>query len=343
MKKETLHDIAAKLVAKPKGILAADESLKTCDKRFDSVGVAKTPEMRAAWRELLFTTPDVEQGLSGVILYDETIRQKSSTGVPFAELLQSRGIIAGIKVDKGPVPIPESPNEKITEGLEGLAERLSEYYALGARFTKWRAVIAIGEGLPTKGCLKQNARILTEYARESQKAGLVPIVEPEVLLDGTHTIERCEAVVIETLKTLFAALERGGVDLGGLILKTSMVLPGKDSGKTATAKEVAEATIRALKAAVPKRVAGVVFLSGGQTPIQATENLNEMVKLGGTPWPLTFSYSRALQDATLKAWAGNSAAVKAVQAVFRMRVLAASAASLGTYTPAMEMTQPAGQ
>jgi len=329
--KNPLHVVAKELVAKGKGILAADESSKTADKRFESVGISTTEEMRRKWRELLFTAPDAEKYLSGVILFDETIRQ-SSGGILFPKLLSSRGIIPGIKVDKGLVDMPGFPGEKITEGLEGLENRLSEYSKFGAKFAKWRSVITIGENMPSKQCLKANAEILTKYALACQKAGLVPIVEPEVLLDGAHTIQKCEEAITETLKVLFNTLAEFKVDLKGLILKTSMALPGKSSGQNATAKEIAEATVRALKASVPKEVAGIVFLSGGQTPVQATENLNEIAKISGKLWPLTFSYSRALQEPVLKAWVGKDENVKMAQEIFRKRMQETSAASLGKYS-----------
>ena len=342
--KNNLHELAAELVAKGKGILAADESEGTCGKRFDKYGIAKTLETRRVWRELLFTTPEIESELSGVILVDETIRQKTGDGRPFAELLGGRGILAGIKGDQKTEPfdfaqgkpLAGSSEEEVTKGLDGLSERLAEYATMGAKFTKWRAVIRIGQGLPTKECIRENAKRMAEYARVVQVAGMVPMVEPEVLLDGTHTIERCEEVVKETLTETFAALAEGEVDLKGLILKTSMVLPGKDSSEKATAKQIAEATVRALKASVPKEAAGIVFLSGGQTPIQATENLNEMAKIKHKPWSLTFSYSRALQEPVMKAWLGKDENVKAAQEIFRKRVLATAAASEGKWTPKIE-------
>lgn len=337
MKNNLLHGVAADLVSKGKGILAADESEGTCGKRFDLYGIEKTSDKRRAWRELLFTSPEIEKGLSGVILFDETLRQKSSDGRLFGELLAERGILAGIKVDQKTEPLSGSPEEEVTKGLDGLPERLAEYAKMGAKFTKWRAVIRIGEGLPTKECLRENAKRMADYAKAAQEAGLVPIVEPEVLLDGTHTMERCEDAVKETLAATFSALKESKVDLKGLILKTSMVLSGKNSGKKDSAKEVAEATVRALTASVPTDVAGIVFLSGGQTPVQATENLNEMAKIPGKPWPLTFSYSRALQDSVMAAWQGKEENVKKAQEIFRKRVLAAAAASEGKYKSEMEL------
>lgn len=337
MENNLLHGIATALMAKGKGILAADESEGTCGKRFDLYGIDKTSDKRRAWRELLFTTPEVEKGLSGVILFDETIRQKASDGKSFGELLAERGILVGIKVDQKTESFGVSSQEEVTKGLERLSERLAEYAKMGAKFTKWRAVIRIGEGLPTQECLRENAKRMADYAKAAQKAGLVPIVEPEVLLDGTHTMERCEEVVRETLTVTFSALKEVAVDLKGLILKTSMVLSGKNSGKEDSAGEVAEATVRALNASVPKEVAGIVFLSGGQTPVQATENLNEMAKIPNKPWPLTFSYSRALQEPVMKAWLGKDENVKVAQEIFRKRVLVAAAASEGKYNIKMEL------
>ena len=330
----TLQSIAEQLVAKGKGILAADESDSTCAKRFDAYDIEKTPEMRRTWRELLFTTPGIEKGLSGVILYDETIRQKTSTGVPFATFLTSRGILPGIKVDQKTEPLADSEEEEVTKGLLGLQERLREYVGLGATFTKWRAVIRIGDGLPTSACLQENAVRLAKYAKESQAAGLVPIIEPEVLLDGAHTLKRSEEVLTETLLAVFAEVEKANIDLSGLILKSIMALPGKDSGLSASPQEVAKATLRAFSSAVPKATPGIVFLSGGQTPEDATLRLNEIVKEARTqnaPWRITFSYSRALQDPVLKAWAGKKENVKSAQAIFAKRVEDTSRASEGNY------------
>ncbi len=336
METETLQKIAGELVTKGKGILAADESESTCGKRFDKYGIPKTAEVRREWRELLFSSPEIEKGLSGIILFDETIRQKTSDGTPFAEFLASRGIIPGIKVDQKTEVFGGSPVEEVTNGLVGLPERLAEYAKMGAKFTKWRAVIRIGNGLPTKSCLQENSKRMAEYAFESQKAGLVPIVEPEVLLDGNHSLKRCEEVIKETLEETFSAIAEKGVNLPGLILKSSMVLPGKDSGETATAKQIAEATVRVLKATVPKEVGGIVFLSGGQTPTQATENLNEMAKIPNKPWKLTFSYSRALQDTVMAEWLGKMENVGKAQEVFRRRVLATALASEGQWTAEIE-------
>lgn len=358
----TLNHVVKQLVAPGKGILAADESDSTCAKRFDKYGIPKTLETRRKWRELLFTAPKIEQGLSGVILFDETIRQQTSGGlpaarlrasrgqaqtaqaaVPFARFLAGRGILPGIKVDQKTEPFnqvqgkPFGDGEEVTKGLDGLAGRLAEYAKMGATFTKWRAVIRIGNGLPTKACIAENARRMAEYARASQNAGLVPIVEPEVLLDGTHTLARSKEVIAETLSEVFAALRAAGADLSQLLLKSSMALPGKagkESGMTANPREIAEATLEALFAAVPKEVPGIVFLSGGQTPEEATVRLNEIVKLGrmrNAPWRPSFSYSRALQDPVLKAWAGKDENVKAAQEIFAKRVKETAAASRGEY------------
>lgn len=331
-----LNDIAKKLLAPGKGILAADESVSTCEKRFARYSISQTPEMRRRWREILVTTAGIENGLSGVILFDETIRQETSAGIPFAEYVAGRGIIPGIKVDQKTESLVGSHGEEVTKGLEGLPERLREYTKREAKFTKWRAVIRIGNGLPTDdAAIRENARRMAKYAFESQKAGLVPIIEPEVLLDGTHGLARAEEVVRKTLETVFAEVKSAGVAFGGLLLKTSMVLPGKDSWEKRSAREIAEATVRALLASVPREVSGVVFLSGGQTPEEATERLNEIVKEGKAkhaPWPLSFSFSRALQDPVLAAWAGKDENTRAAQEIFAKRVSEAATAARGEYS-----------
>jgi len=332
----SLHETAQLLVAKRKGILAADESTPSANKRFAAVGVPETEEMRRQYRDLLITTPGSQEFLSGVILYDETIRQQTDQGASFVQVLQDKGIIPGIKVDQGTVDFSAQGGEKITQGLEGLAGRLKEYYSMGARFTKWRAVIAIGEGIPSAEAIQKNAEILAEYAAVSQAEGFVPIVEPEVLLEGNHTIERAEEVTTNTLKVLFAELQKANVDLKGLILKSSMVLSGKDCEKQADAKQVAQASVRTFKNSVPEKVAGIVFLSGGQSPQQATENLNEVTKLGKQPWPLTFSFSRALQEPVLDLWRGDSTKVESAQQAFLKRLRLNQAALSGTYTKDME-------
>lgn len=326
-----LEETAARLIAHGKGILAADESNGTADKRLAARNIPQTEDMRRKWRELLFTTSGIESGLSGVILFDETIRQNAADGTPLRELLAKRGILVGVKVDKGTVELPNFPEEKVTEGFDGLAKRLAEYRAMGATFTKWRAVIKIGEGIPTAECIEANAYLISQYAALAQQAGLTPIVEPEVLLDGNHTLERSETVLTRTLTTTFTKLKQYRAHLPGLILKTSMALPGKESGTKAPVLNVAEATLRALKASVPSEVPGIVFLSGGQKPQEATEHLNEMVKMGGYPWRLTFSYARALQDQAMDTWAGEDVNIEKAQEIFRNRVIETARASEGKY------------
>lgn len=338
---ELLKQTAKQMVAAGKGIIAADESAPTCQKRFDAAGVECTEENRRAYREVIVGAPGLEEYVSGIILFDETIRQKAASGEAFPEVLASRGILPGIKVDAGAKDLALRPGEKVTEGLDGLRERLAEYRALGARFSKWRAVITIGAGLPTQGCIEANAHAMARYAALCQEAGIVPIVEPEVLIDGDHTIERSYEATAATLKATFAQLAAQGVALEGAILKASMVIAGKQAAKQSSPKEVAEATVRCLMENVPQNLAGVVFLSGGQGDEQAAENLNEMNKLGKAPWPLTFSYSRAIQNPVLKAWAADPAAnaAKAREILlFRSRMCALAAQ--GTYAAAMETERP---
>lgn len=312
-----INDIAKSLVASGKGILAADESTKTIQKRFDKIGLTSTPETNLAYRKMLFTTPGVEEFLSGVILYDETIRQ-SIDGVSVPEFLQDIGILPGIKVDKGAWKIPNFENEKMTEGLDGLRDRLTEYKELGAKFAKWRAVITIGDGIPTEACILANAHALAIYAALCQEADLVPIVEPEVLMDGSHNIKKCQEVTAQVLKTVYEQLNLYKVNLAGTLLKPNMVISGKESPQQASAKEIAKATIEIFKKVVPKEVPGIVFLSGGQTPDQATENLAAINAIGG-PWQLSFSYGRALQDEALKTWAGKEENVPSAQKAFLTR------------------------
>lgn len=319
MDKTLLSKTAAAMVAKGKGILAADESAGTCETRFKSIGVDCTEESRRAYRGLLFATPGVEQFVSGVILFDETIRQTTNDGVPFSEYLAKKGIIPGIKVDKGAKNLALCPGEKVTEGLDGLRERLAEYFKLGARFAKWRAVITIGAGIPTHSCLYANAHALARYAALCQEASIVPIIEPEVLLDGEHSVERCEEVTQATLAATYAALAAHQVSFEHTILKASMVVSGKNCSRQAGVDEVAERTLRVLKRTVPAAQPGVVFLSGGQTDLSATAHLNAMAATKGLPWPLTFSYSRALQNPPLKAWKGQAANVAAAQKAFYHR------------------------
>jgi fructose-bisphosphate aldolase class I len=331
-----LYTVARSLVAPGKGILAADESGPTIEKRFQSIGIPSTEPNRRAYRELLFTTPDVSGFISGAILYDETIRQKSADGTPFPEVLIRRGIVPGIKVDEGAKPLPGFPGEKVTEGLDGLRDRFAAYRELGARFAKWRAVIDIGDGIPTEYCIRANAHALARYAALSQEAGLVPIVEPEVLMDGGHTIERCREATTEVLSRVFGELLGHRVRLEGMLLKPNMVIPGKKCPVQAEVSRVAEETVRTLKRTVPAAVPGIVFLSGGQTPRQATEHLNAMNGMGVHPWELSFSYGRALQDPVLKAWKGEAGNVPAAQRAFLHRSKLNGAARFGKYAAAME-------
>lgn len=334
---ENVRAIVRALLAKGKGILAADESTGTINKRLESVGAMTTPEMRREYRELLFSAPGIEDYLSGVILYDETIRSKTNDGVPFADLLTARGIIPGIKVDKGTVPLDGFPGEVVTEGLDGLAERLAEYYQLGARFTKWRAVVTIGAELPTEQCLKVNATMLARFVALSQSAGMVPIVEPEVMLHGDHTLARAQEVTTRTLEMLFTTLKDYRVDLSALILKSSMVLAGDAHKERSSPEEVADATLRTFNTAVPKGVPGIVLLSGGQTPRRATENLQAIARQGAQPWQITFSYSRALEEPVLTAWKGDTARNKeAAQKALLRRLMLNAKAQTGDYEPALE-------
>jgi fructose-bisphosphate aldolase, class I len=336
MTAQELAATAKALVAPGKGILAADESSGTIEKRFKSIQVQSTEEHRRAYRELLFTTEGAAEYISGVILYDETIRQQAADGTPLPEVLSRQGIIPGIKVDKGTTALAGFPGEKVTEGLDGLAGRLATYRDLGARFTKWRAVITIGEGIPTPGCIAANAEALARFAASSQEAGLVPIVEPEVLMDGDHGIERCDQATRDTLAEVFAALRRHRVRFDGMLLKPNMVLSGSDSTTQAGVEQVAKATVAALLDCVPASVPGIVFLSGGQSDEAATAHLNAMNRLGGVPWELSFSYGRALQAPALKAWKGEAANVAAAQQAYHHRARLNGAARSGSWTEAME-------
>lgn len=338
MKSSELESVARSLVAEGKGILAADESAPTIEKRFRAIALESTEEHRRAYRELLFTTPGIAEFISGVILFDETIRQGTKEGTPFPEALSREGIVPGIKVDQGARPLAGFPGEQITEGLDGLRKRLEAYAEAGARFAKWRAVIAIGDGIPTSWCLKANAHALARYAALCQEARLAPIVEPEVLMDGAHTIERCEEVTTETLRLVFSELLAHRVALEGTLLKPNMVVPGKGSPRQAPAAEVAEATVRCLRRTVPLAVPGIVFLSGGQTPEQATAHLSAMNALGRFPWELSFSYGRALQEPVLKAWKGRPGNAGAAQSAFLHRARCNGAARYGKYTREMETT-----
>jgi fructose-bisphosphate aldolase class I len=339
--RDELELIARALVAPGKGILAADESGGTIKKRFDAIGVESTEENRRAYRELLFTTPGVEDYISGVILFDETIRQSSADGTPFPQLLDSKGIIPGIKVDRGAKDLANAPGEKITEGLDGLRERLNEYRELGAKFTKWRAVITIGKGIPSEYCLWTNAHALARYGALAQEAGLVPIVEPEVLMDGGHSIETSFDVTSRTLHAVFTELRDQRVHLEQMLLKPNMVLSGYSASQRAGTQEVAEQTVRCLRAHVPAAVPGIVFLSGGQSDEDATAHLNAMNAMGPHPWELSFSYGRALQAPALKAWGGEPANVPAGQAAYLHRAKMNGLARSGSYSPDLEQKVPA--
>jgi fructose-bisphosphate aldolase class I len=340
MNGQRLVDTARTLVAGGKGLLAMDESNGTCNKRFASAGIPQTEEARRAYRELIVTTPGLGESISGAILYDETIRQKTKDGRPFVKILVDVGIIPGIKVDLGAKDLAGHPGEKITEGLDGLRERLTEYRQMGARFAKWRAVIALGTGLPSRGCIEANAHALARYAALCQEAGLVPIVEPEVLMDGGHTLERCRKVTEEDLRIVYIQLNRQRVLLEGMILKPNMVLPGLDCPKQEPVDEVADATLNCLLRTVPAAVPGVAFLSGGQPSELASVRLNEMnVRFKSRmPWELTFSFSRAIQQPALEIWQGKKANVKTAQRALLHRAKCNRAACRGEYTAAMERT-----
>ena len=336
MSLKDLESIARAIVAPKKGILAADESNATIKKRFDAIKVESTEENRRRYRELLFTTPKAAEYISGVILYDETIRQQTRDGMPFPEYLTRNGIVPGIKVDTGAKPLAGFPEEKVTEGLDGLRERLAEYYCMGARFAKWRAVITIGSGIPTRTCVESNAHALARYAALCQEADIVPIVEPEVLMDADNTIERCEEVTAATLNEVYAQLAAQGVQLEGTLLKPNMVIAGKKCARQAGVQQVAEATLRTLRRCVPAAVPGIVFLSGGQSEQLATEHLNVMNSLGPHPWPLSFSYGRALQQSALQGWAGKESQFVAAQREFYKRSRLNGLARNGAYRPEME-------
>lgn len=331
-----LNRVAGAMVARGKGILAADESSGTIKKRFDSIKLESTEEHRRTYREMLFTAPGAAEAVSGVILYDETIHQKTRDGTPFPQYLAKQGIIPGIKVDLGAKPLAGFPGETITEGLDGLRERLIEYRGLGARFAKWRAVIDIAAGIPTQFAIHANAHALARYAALCQENDIVPIVEPEVLMDGDHSLERCSEVTEQVLTTVFAQLFDHRVQLEGMVLKPNMVISGKKASERASPEKVAEATVRVLKRHVPAAVPGIAFLSGGQSPTEATLHLSLMNRLGPLPWALSFSYGRALQDTALKAWGGTAANFTAGQKEFARRALLNGAATTGRYSPEME-------
>ncbi|GAB3684321.1 class I fructose-bisphosphate aldolase [Salinisphaera aquimarina] len=338
MNPSTLEDIAHTLLNDGKGLLAIDESTPTCGTRFADYGIDNSEDNRRDYRAMLLGTPDLGSCVSGAILYDETLRMKTADGTPFATMMTANGIVPGIKVDTGAKDLAGHPGEKITEGLDGLRERLAEYHDMGARFAKWRAVITIGNDIPTRGCYEANAHALARYAGLCQEAGIVPIVEPEVLLEGDHDIDRCYEVTLETLTQLFAELRAQRVHLPGLILKASMVLPGKNAAQQADVREVAAATLRCLYASVPAAVPGVAFLSGGQGNEDATAHLDAMNRLdaGKAPWKLTFSYARALQQPALDAWRGEKANVDAAQAALAHRARCNRAAALGEYDAEQE-------
>lgn len=331
-----LESIARSLVPDGKGILAADESFPTIQKRFDQIDVLSTEETRRDYRQMLFTTTGIEKFISGVILFDETLRQSTQDGKPFTGILAAKGILPGIKVDKGTKPMAGFPIETVTEGLDGLRERLIEYAKLGARFAKWRAVIRIGSDIPTKSCIDANAHALARYAALCQEVELVPIVEPEVLMAGDHDLDKCEIVTTAVLKSVFSELYKQRVFLEGVLLKPNMVIPGKDCIIKASVAEVAEATIRCLKRSVPTAMPGIVFLSGGQSSELATSHLNAMNSNKKHPWELSFSYGRALQQPVLNAWKGKSANIPDAQKAFYHRANCNSAARYGNYSKEME-------
>ena len=341
MSTNNLIHIAKAMVAPGKGILAADESTGTIGNRFKSINVENTEENRRAYRDMLFTTKGIGDAISGVILYDETLRQKSADGTSFVDLLNKNGVLPGIKVDAGAKALAFCPGDLVTEGLDNLPKRCADYVTLGAKFAKWRAVITIGADMPSSTCIAANAHALARYAAICQEAGLVPIVEPEVLMDGDHTIERCEQVTEWTLNAVYEALYMNRVSLEGSVLKPSMVISGKGCSRQAGVDEVAERTLRILKRTVPAAVAGIVFLSGGQSDEIATEHLNAMNQSGALPWPLSFSYGRALQQPSLKAWKGAAGNVAAAQAALAHRSRMNGLACLGRYASTMESQKAA--
>ena len=337
MERTDLNQTAKALVAEGKGILAADETVPTLTKRFATLKIESTEDSRRTYREMFFTTPEVSAFISGVILQDETIRQKGSGGIALTEVLSKQGILPGIKVDSGAKALAGSPEEKVTEGLDGLRERLKEYAGMGARFAKWRAVIRITDTLPSRMCVRVNAHALARYAALCQEQGIVPIVEPEVLMDGAHTIERCEEVTSSILHTVFDELFEQGVRLEGMLLKPNMVISGKECSRKASVEQVATATLQCLRRHVPAAVPGIVFLSGGQSDVLATAHLNAINQLDlPKPWKISFSYGRALQDPAIEAWHGKQQNLKAGQQAFYFRAKCNSASALGKYTSALE-------
>lgn len=328
---EKLVRIVERLMKPPKGILAIDESLNTCNQRFEKLGVPTTEEKRREYRELLVTAPEIEKYISGFILFDETIRQSTKNGRDFISVLQEKGVDIGIKVDEGLVDMPGHEGEKITKGLENLKNRLEEYKNMGATFAKWRAVYSISENTPSEDCFRENAKILVEYASLCQKLNIVPILEPEVLIDGKHSIEKCYEVTARNLDIIFEELQKFDIFIPGVILKTSMVLSGKEAEEKVKPEEVAKMTVKCLREHVPGHIGGIVFLSGGQSDEEATVHLNLMHQMGSLPWPLTFSYSRAIQNQALEHWAKNPADIIGTQKILLDRAKANSLASIGKY------------
>ena len=336
MSLNSLEEIAQFIVAEGKGILAADESNPTCGKRFDSIGVESTEENRRDYREMLFRSLGMKNNIGGVILFDETIRQRAKDGTPLIELINNQGALPGIKVDKGLEPLQESPEESLTQGLEGLDERCREYEKIGARFAKWRAVIRIGESIPSQSCIDKNMQALADYAKIVQKNKMVPIVEPEVLMDGDHSIERCFEVSRSTLSSLFNCLDKNSINIKGTLLKPSMVTSGSKAGIKADIDEVAELTLKCLKENVPNNLPGITFLSGGQSDVEATAHLDAMNKMGGFEWKLSFSYGRALQQPALKAWLGKEENIKDAQRALSHRALMNRKAAQGLWDLSLE-------
>ena len=336
MSLNSLEEIAQFIVAEGKGILAADESNPTCGKRFDSIGVESTEENRRDYREMLFRSLGMKNNIGGVILFDETIRQRAKDGTPLIELINNQGALPGIKVDKGLEPLQESPEESLTQGLEGLDERCREYEKIGARFAKWRAVIRIGESIPSQSCIDKNMQALADYAKIVQKNKMVPIVEPEVLMDGDHSIERCFEVSRSTLSSLLNCLDKNSINIKGTLLKPSMVTSGSKAGIKADIDEVAELTLKCLKENVPNSLPGITFLSGGQSDVEATAHLDAMNKIGGFEWKLSFSYGRALQQPALKAWLGKEENIKDAQTALSHRALMNRKAAQGLWDLSLE-------
>jgi len=332
----TLEEIANYIVSDGKGILAADESNPTCGKRFDSIGVESTEINRRDYREMLFRASGMQDNIGGVILFDETIRQSAEDGTPLVELIKNQGALPGIKVDKGLAPLESSPEETVTQGLDGLDERCKEYVLLGAKFTKWRAVIKISESLPTDECIEANMQALAKYAKIVQSNNMVPMVEPEVLMDGTHTIDQCYEVTSKSLKSLFECLKDEGVNIAGTILKPNMVTSGSTAESQASVQEVAEMTVKCLNENVPSYLPGVTFLSGGQSDVDATAHLDAMNKIGGFPWKLSFSYGRALQQPSLKAWLGKEENISLAQNALSHRALMNKLAAKGAWNLGLE-------